>query len=148
MSLESAGLDFGYRALRMGAIVEYRPELVNDFSNSKSDSLPLQDLYLFILRHHSLGWAKYILARRIMADLNFNKELKAFKGARSAFEHFKRPHLKPVNYPGIQRSIDPSLSKRVSVIIPTLGRYLMRLLLWTKTLSRTDSRRFMKATKL
>jgi len=123
MSLESAGLDFGYRALRMGAIVEYRPELVNDFSNSKSDSLPLQDLYLFILRHHSLGWAKYILARRIMADLNFNKELKAFKGARSAFEHFKRPHLKPVNYPGIQRSIDPSLSKRVSVIIPTLGRY-------------------------
>jgi len=122
-SLDSAGLDFGYRALRMGAIVEHNPALANQLTTVKAPSLPLQDLYLFILRHYSQGWAKYLLTRRALSNFNFFKEMKAFKDARFTNKQYKRPELKPVHYHGGKGEVNHSTTNTVSVIIPTLGRY-------------------------
>jgi len=122
-NLDSSGLDFAYRALKMGAIVEYRPALAKQLTTVEAPSLPLQDLYLFVLRHYNQVWAKYLLTRRVLANFNFYKEIKAFKEARFVCKQHKRPDPEPVSYHKFQSGGNPSLSKKVSVIIPTLGRY-------------------------
>lgn len=121
--LESAGLDLGYRALQIGAIVENRPELITQDLTEKEKILPLHDLYAFVYRHYGLRWTKYLNLRRSISNLQVISEKRAMNKAISACEKEKRRSSIPIAHI-VDKNNQPNLSKeRVSVIIPTLGRY-------------------------
>ena len=121
-TLEAAGLDLGYRALKLGAIVEHRPELIPS-DTQQIDEPPAQDLYVFVYRHYGSKWTKYLCARRSLKNFQLIKERKAMLGAiRSCIEN-PRPPMKPVERSGNGSNAKVIEQVAISVILPTLGRY-------------------------
>lgn len=122
-SIEAAGLDLGFRALRMGAVIEYRPELITASPTHQQNPPPLEDLYTFIYRHYGSTWTKYFYARRSLKYWSFMAEHRAMKTAITACNSLPRKAPVPITrYSKVEITHNPSCAK-VSVIIPTLGRY-------------------------
>jgi glycosyltransferase involved in cell wall biosynthesis len=122
-SLEAAGLDLGLRALSLGAIIDYRPELMQGLKPKPAAETPLQDLYAFLYRHYGLRWTQYLVARRSLSTLRFTRELRAMQNAQSVCERHPRSPGVPVNYHITEPELDQLARAQVTVIIPTLGRY-------------------------
>lgn len=121
------GLEFGYRCLKLGALIEYRPELCNSRMILQPWSEPpVRDFYCFVLRHYGLRWSQYVLARRMLSGLNYMKEWRAWQSARRACQQVlptwscERP-WQPTISPVVLNTGQDDV--RVSVILPTLGRY-------------------------
>lgn len=125
-SLTGAALEFGYRCYRLGGLVEHRPELMTTAGIAIRPEAPtLHDLYLFILRHYGFDWAKYVLLRRTLHSLNWRRERRAWHQAMASYTaHPPAWSMQnPVWYQGECRGREVLSGARVSVIIPTLGRY-------------------------
>jgi glycosyltransferase involved in cell wall biosynthesis len=118
----AAGLDWGRRCLKFGVLVEHRPELVA----GRSHPLPASavdpcDLYIYLLRHHGLKWARYVAVRRgLRSGL---EERRLLNRARAHVAAVPAPEVRHAWRP-LPSSVDSQVrSADVSVIIPTLGRY-------------------------
>lgn len=123
-SWTGAGLELGFRCLRLGAVVEYRPELAESTLPTIPADVSLHDLYCFLLRHFRLEWTRYVFFRRLLRKVNWIEEWKGWQSARLACA------AAPPNWTLENSSVDrlpegiPSPeSLQVSVVIPTLGRY-------------------------
>ena len=120
-SLAAAGLELGHRLLMNGAVIEHRPELGSP-PVAPVREVPREDLYTFVLRRYGLRWARYILARRLLAAHAPWSEALALRRARARCARATRPALQQVAPPVAPR-VTPAMDHTVSVIIPTLGRY-------------------------
>jgi glycosyltransferase involved in cell wall biosynthesis len=123
-SQAGAGLEFGYRSLKLGAIIEYRPEICKEKLLASVPEPSTHDFYCFVLRHFGLVWGSYVFFRRMGRTVNWVNEIRSW---RSAHEICK---IKQANWSLEKNSIHTTPgsapldhSYRVSVIIPTLGRY-------------------------
>jgi len=119
----AAALDLGFRALRGGALVEYRPELGT--RPAAGSPLPRGDVYAFLLRHYGTGWARYVGLRHVLSQpWRALPEHRAFREAQRscrARSHALQalaalgPHLD-------DRPLERLRDEAVSVVLPTLGR--------------------------
>lgn len=125
VSRHAAALEFGYRALRLGALVEYRPELLPTVTEHNPVELPRRDFYAFILRHFGQQWGHYVWMRRSLRRMGWVAEWRALKEAEKACARLASPLLAatPVWYDPPNLSEDRLKQTPVTVIIPTLGRY-------------------------
>jgi glycosyltransferase involved in cell wall biosynthesis len=129
ISRAGAGLEFGLRCLKFGAVIEHHPELVvglGSVSGSiKVSEPPLRDLYVFILRHYRPIWSQYVAIRRALCPWRCVVESRNLLDAITACA--ATPSLTQSvasfwhTWPVVNLATQPSAS--VSVIIPTLGRY-------------------------
>lgn len=124
-SRSGAGLEFGYRCLKMGALVEHRPELCIAAAKERTTEPPVQDLYTFVLRHFGARWAKYLLARRGLERLSWLSERRSLRRAMQscAAESAPAATAKPVWYGAVFADKEALGRTPVTAIIPTLGRY-------------------------
>jgi hypothetical protein len=124
-SVTGAGLELGFRYLNKGALIEYRPELLPDEAESKSSEPPLEDLYVFLLRHHKPHWSRYVALRRTLGKRSWVVERRALSKARALCAAL--PVTKGANetvwYSDSSYDHDQLNKISVSAIIPTLGRY-------------------------
>jgi GT2 family glycosyltransferase len=120
-----AGLDLGHRLLEQGAVIRNAPALVPG-TGALPDGLDEHDRFLFLRRTFGRKWVVYAAVRRALATKRLWKVRRGMAAsARSAAAHpqataglVERP---PVAF---------DRSARVSVVLPTLGRYeLLRPLL-------------------
>ena len=125
ISSSAAGLELGYRCLKLGALVEHRPELWAGASEPEPREPPRQDLYTFILRHYGERWARYVLLRRGLRGLAWRAERAALEAARGAcrVKPAAAAGAGPVWYAPAPPSREALSRIDVSVIVPTLGRY-------------------------
>lgn len=120
-----AALEFGYRCMKRGALVEYRPELLPDHPGTQLSALPVQDLYCFLLRHYGRRWGQYVFFRRLLRRGWGRAEWRAWQQA----QHVCATTPSPTGPDRLFRESaviadEQTLSaSTVSVIIPTLGRY-------------------------
>jgi glycosyltransferase involved in cell wall biosynthesis len=119
----AAGLDFGYRALAAGALIEHRPELGGALPSVRPVDVPTRDLYVFLLRHYGQRWAQYVLLRRSLGSLRLPRELRELRRAERAVATISTPPRGTV--PEQEPSASPQhlAAAKVSAVIPTLGRY-------------------------
>lgn len=126
--INSAGLELGYRSIKLGALVEYRPELLSkrQYSNiSTARRANIQDRYSFVLRHYGKRWSQYLLLRRLMGSFKWLTEWQAWQQALQVCTTIPSPalNLQPVWYETNSSNLTKIRQSEVSVIIPTLGRY-------------------------
>jgi len=123
-SQSGAGLEFGYRSLKLGAIIEYRTEMCKENLLANIPEPSTHDLYCFVLRHFDLVWAQYIFFRRMGRTTNWINEIRSWQSARHICK-VKRANwsLEKNSTRTTFGSVPLNRSHRVSVIIPTLGRY-------------------------
>lgn len=124
-SQAGSGLEFGYRSLKLGAIVEHRPELCpNDLSDAYPEPPP-HDFYCFIIRHYGIRWARYVYFRRMMRLKHWISEFEGWTSAQKScsatkaawsYDHHGQAQSSSIGYAEAN-------TKRISVIIPTLKRY-------------------------
>jgi GT2 family glycosyltransferase len=116
-----AGLDLGWRLMRGGSITVHEPRLVAD---GGSEAMPPSavERYLFLLRHWPNKWVRYVAVRRSLAALSPVQEAGALRRARHRVRQHASPRPPEALY---QRPLEtaPAVRRRVSVVIPTLGRY-------------------------
>ena len=96
----------------------------NVYTYQNFTKLPVQDEYRFIKKNFHSVWVFYVLIVRLLTFKNPVREVSAFAKARSV----KRvnEHKEPLRYPEYQ-TFNSSLIREkplVSIIIPTLNRYL------------------------
>jgi glycosyltransferase involved in cell wall biosynthesis len=124
-SIAGAGLEFGYRSLKLGALIEHRPEMYQVGCLTGNPEPSSHDFYCFVIRHYGPRWAKYALWRRALRIINSFYEWRSFQSALKACQE------NPVEWT-IERPwqsdmplVEPTdlFNAQVSVIIPTLGRY-------------------------
>jgi GT2 family glycosyltransferase len=125
VSRHVAALEFGYRAMRLGALVEYRPELLPTMTEYDQVEPPRRDFYAFILRHFGRQWGRYVWMRRSLRRMGWWGEWRAWQEAEKACTHVSPPlrQATPVWYDPSNLSEDRLKQIPVTVIIPTLGRY-------------------------
>lgn len=123
-SFRGAALEFGFRALKFGALVEHRPELPFCSPNSFV-KLPTQDFYLFLLRHYGLRWTRYVWLRRSLRPFKGWLEWRALYNATRQHREVVSPltQAQPVWYEPREQLVENLAHTPVTVIIPTLGRY-------------------------
>lgn len=114
-----AGLELGFRLLKLGALIEHRPELE---APARCGNASTRDFYLFLLRHYGKRWAQYALSRRAIGRLAPRAELTALRAAQAASTREEATHGEVMWFPRAPRF--EVKNANVSVIIPTLGRYL------------------------
>lgn len=125
---EAAGLDFGWRMLRRGAIPVHEPRLAGGVPARDAFTLDLADRYLLLRRHVSPKWVRYAAARRVLRrPLLAARELAAMRGALAEAEESPSPMPPGARYerrgPVADEGIGERAEPAVSVILPTLGRY-------------------------
>lgn len=123
VSLDAAVLVFGYRCLRLGARVEYRPEMLADRAQITLPEPAIGDMYVFLLRTYGSLWGRYVLARRLVSFWCWRAELKAWREAVRRVAAIPEPSKSPVWYEPDPPDLPRSRNTPVTVIIPTLGRY-------------------------
>lgn len=123
-SQSGAGLEFGYRSLKLGAIIEHRPEMCKGEMIINAPEPPVHDFYCFVLRHFGVRWGWYTFFRRLGRTINWGKEIRSWQSARHICK------TKPADWSLEKKSIPASFEStsinhfhHISVIIPTLGRY-------------------------
>lgn len=125
-SAEAAFLEAGLRWQSAGAIIWHDPALLPNGppGQGKAHEVRLADRYLFVLRHHKRVWARYVLTRRCLGGFAPWRERAAYQAALKAASAKQPPA--PAFWEWAARG-SPDVSSnggaRVSVIIPTLGRY-------------------------
>ncbi len=124
-SRTGAGLEFGFRYLNKGALIEYRPELLAGAAEGNSSEPPLEDLYVFLLRHYEPRWARYVAIRRTLGKRSWALERRALHKAkaRCAASSIPKGTNETVWYSDSTHDHDELKKVSVSAIIPTLGRY-------------------------
>lgn len=118
----AAGLDWGRRCMKYGALIEHRPELVGGKPGRVLESsVDPCDLYTYLLRHHGLKWARYVALRRGLRS--GVREHRLLNRARATVASVAPPRSAHAWRPPPSGSRSLIGSADVSVIIPTLGRY-------------------------
>jgi GT2 family glycosyltransferase len=122
-TIDMAGLEAGLRWLRRGAIIWHDPALLGDGARSEGPlTFPLRDRYLFLERTYRSCWSRYVLFRRCLNSGRLISELAAYREAGSAAA--TPPPRRAVWERSECADHHTSLAHaRVSVVIPTLGRY-------------------------
>lgn len=121
-SRSAAGLDLGYRSMRSGALVEYRPEIIKGINSTVFETPSLLDFYVFLFRNYKSIWAKYVLIRH-WASLKLLFAWNAYHAARKRCRQFPQKEVQPVWFEKQNLLFSEISNTKVSVIIPTLGRY-------------------------
>jgi GT2 family glycosyltransferase len=121
-SMDMAGLEAGLRWLRRGAIVWHDPRLLLPGASAPPLSTPLRDRYLFLYRTYKEQWARYVCFRRCLTATGAFRELTAFREARAAAA-VPAPARATWERPGYDTRGTEAFTVRISVVIPTLGRY-------------------------
>jgi glycosyltransferase involved in cell wall biosynthesis len=119
-TLEGAGLEIGYRWIWGGAITLHKPELLPIEIESLNLRPSMMDDYLFIMRHYQHIWQRYVLFRRSLSNGHFIKEYRTYQKARQQI--VVAPALPKGFLPRPPVEDIPRI--RVSVLIPTISRYL------------------------
>jgi glycosyltransferase involved in cell wall biosynthesis len=121
-TLDSAGLEMGYRFIWRGVMMVNEPRLVLD-QHLLCDLSNSQDSFVFIGRHYQKTWAKYVLLRKIFVSGRIFKELLAFSTANKKLASIAS-EIKPGKLMVRDVILDQSgHSPKISVLIPTLCRY-------------------------
>jgi glycosyltransferase involved in cell wall biosynthesis len=125
ISRVGAGLEFGLRCLKFGAIIEHHPDLLLDTGSIMVGEPPLQDLYVFILRHYRSVWARYVAVRRALRPWRCIVEYRNLNDAMTVCAVTPAPAecVTPFWRAWSAPNVAMGTSASVSVIIPTLGRY-------------------------
>ena len=121
-TFDGAGLELGLRYIRQGAIIVHEPTLIKAQDVSSEISLSLRDRYALLIRHYSRKWVRYVFFRRGLGSGRVLRERKAYRDALSACASISRPVEAEAIYER-RSTFDKKSYVRVSVIIPTLGRY-------------------------
>lgn len=119
-SLDTAALELGFRSLRQGAVIWYEPDLVPAPVGVPALQLPLTDRYLFIRRTFGRFWPSYVQLCRSAAGLAPFRERRARVAAAGLPE--SPFHPEKWEWSGDTLAVSEK-EPRVSVIIPTIGRY-------------------------
>lgn len=118
-SLEAAGLELGFRYIRLGAIVRHVPKLVASMQVPKGGEISLRDQLLFVDHGFGRRWTNWAIFRAAWTRFASLRDLmKVWKNVR------KLPPSeihKPFQHKA--KDLDPIPPDRVSVLIPTLKRY-------------------------
>jgi glycosyltransferase involved in cell wall biosynthesis len=124
-SQAGAGLEFGYRCLKLGAVTEHRPELYTGNQFPILYEPPVHDLYCFLLRHYQFKWARYMFFRRMLRITNWVNEWKSWQSARYSCVVTPAQWTleSSVTKSPVVQTISSCKSTQVSVVIPTLDRY-------------------------
>ncbi|MGE3818359.1 MAG: glycosyltransferase family 2 protein [Isosphaeraceae bacterium] len=125
-SADGAFLEAGLRWQSAGAILWHDPSLLSNALAVPRTApvVPLSDRYLLVLRHQKRVWARYVLTRRCLAGHPPWRERTAYRAALEAAS--ARPAPAPAFWEWGERESPPEAPReepRISVIIPTLGRY-------------------------
>lgn len=119
-TLAGASLEFGYRCIRRGAVIRHTPALLaRSHAALEREQVPFSDQAVFLRLHFSRFWNAYALFRAWR-----NRQMPFF----SLLRYGRRvigdaPVEWPVYTPPRFNSIPEGPAPRVSVLIPTLGRY-------------------------
>lgn len=119
----AAGLDLGLRMIQRGAVVVAEPDLVTDGAPPE-DPVTEHDRMVFLRRHFSPKWARYAALRRAAAERAPARTARAWAAARRSTASTDRPGATDAVVERALASVELS-EERVSVILPTLGRYQM-----------------------
>lgn len=121
LSLESQKRDLAWRAFQMGFISGNETPGLNVWQYEK---LPVEDEYRFFRKNFHKAWCIYVLFFRLLTFKNPVKEIAGFLKTRSVRK--ENYSIDPITYPDYV-SFESELIKqnpKVSVIIPTLNRYV------------------------
>lgn len=119
-TLEGVGLELGYRLLKRGAVLWYEPRVLAQAERVDPGRPPsLADAYVFVHRWFKPHWTRYLQARRAMAGVQPFREAQARSLAGSRCRTYPAPDRLGV----VRRPEAARRRPRISVIIPTLGRY-------------------------
>lgn len=120
-----AGLDLGRRLIEQGAVVRHVPELV-DAVGGRVPELTEADRFLFLRRTFGAKWVTYAALRRALAT---RRPLRTWRGYRASGRVAAR-HPAPARGLVEREPVAVDRDARISVVLPTLGRYeLLRPLL-------------------
>jgi glycosyltransferase involved in cell wall biosynthesis len=127
-SLEAAGLELGFRFIRLGAFVQHVPGMVTPPPGQRPPVIPLADQVRFIQIGFGRRWVRWagFRAVAIRADI----PTAVLNTLRQAAQ--QPPPTNPVPYQRPATTPNPPHSgARVTVLIPTVNRYpYLRTLLW------------------
>lgn len=120
-SLAGAAGEMGMRWLLRGAVCRQRPGALGVESGAPSPAPPLRDAYRLLLLRFGRRWTQYTFLRRLVASAAW-REVRAYRAARAG----GAPRLPAPAPAAMQRDIDSVAlppAPRVSVVLPTFGRY-------------------------
>jgi glycosyltransferase involved in cell wall biosynthesis len=118
-SLAGAFRELGFRWLKRGAICRQRPSMC-PVPSVQEDIPALADSYRLVRGHFGRRWSQFVAARRVLGGARPDRELRALRATRQ-----QAPAAKPPEGAAHRDLLAVSLpaAPRVSVIIPTYGRY-------------------------
>lgn len=122
-SLEAAGLEWGYRMFRTGALLRNAPELLPLGSQpTATTTIELKDELSFIALHFSRKWYWWCIFRLFATGTSWSSLI---EGIRGSYAKTKLP------VPPMERPLEPERQGfkavdwqgKVSILMPTLNRY-------------------------
>jgi len=120
ISKEASLRDAAFQAIRNGVI---NPKKCLD-TTILEKPLPIEDNYCFLRRHFKKKWVIYVLLLRLITLHNPIKELVAFLKTRSVRQISSGLHVRYSEYATFQSQLCEVKKPWVSVVIPTLNRYV------------------------
>lgn len=112
-SLDSAGLDLGYRLIKSGVIIKHIPEFLSHSTDYEVE-ISVEDQIRFIYSNFNTKWVYWLLFLSF-----FKRPIKVLKMIYrlESWERYRWEEHKLINLPAAKNS------EKISVILPTLNRY-------------------------
>lgn len=120
---EAAALDMGWRYLRAGAIPMYEPRLIGDVGAALPYALEPVERYVLLGRHLPRKWVRYVALRRALTHGRPGREIRALRSAFARLATVSSPSHDDGLYQRPRPATSGESASRVSVVLPTLGRY-------------------------
>lgn len=121
-SLEIAGLEMGHRYVRMGAVPRHVPSLIGSCPTAPAAKNSLADELRFVSLEYGKFWAGWALCRGLLTGYASVGDA-LWRGPAALRDLHAPTHIEPLR-PARARPEHAGRTARVSVILPTLDRYL------------------------
>lgn len=121
-TIEGASLELGHRYITQGVIIRHIPSLISNSFLSSPGALPIEDEIRFMYHRFSRKWIQWAIFRGITT--RYLPILSVLRNARRFLRSQRYEDQRPIIYKRVFME-NPILEKkpRVSVLIPTVGRY-------------------------
>jgi glycosyltransferase involved in cell wall biosynthesis len=119
-SFEGACLEWGHRCISRGVLCRHQPELLSG-TQKTTVFLPASDELRFVWSRFGKRWALWAIQRAVLSGYwNLRESMRAWQAVSSDSPIRQTPVYR---HPTDERVESPGVDGRVSVLIPTIGRY-------------------------